>query len=189
MENPSEQCASGATPEKLFMYPPIRSGCLCRDGTVHSHAYCFVQEKCTYVKSKEAKPLFYFRKAKLCVKRYEKSQFRIKSEAECPAEYSEACGSLVCLHNSLGTNGINVLTTIREAAADSLTDKSFDQSDPSRKKYKFDLTCPDDSVRDIIAVQVGVGNAPCSSNRKPGKLGKSYPLSLLKFDGCGESGV
>lgn len=80
---------------------------------------------------------------------------------------------------------MDVLTSINEAPADSLVDKSFDQSDPSRKKYKFELTCTSDA-KDIIGIRAGFGDAPCSSNKKPGKLDKTYPPSTLQFDGCGD---
>ena len=125
----SEQCDAGTTPETFFLYPPIHSGCLCPDGTVHNRAYCFLKSECSYIESKNSIPLSYFRKAKLCVRRYAKMEFYIKSEAACPPAYARACGSLVCLHNSLRTSDSNVLTAISEAAADSTVDKSFDQSD------------------------------------------------------------
>ena len=184
----TEQCDAGTIPETFFLYPPIRSGCLCPDGTVNNHAYCFLKSECSYIESKNSIPLSYFRKAKLCIKRYAEIEFHIKSEAACPPSYARACGSLVCLHNSLGISGSNVLTAINEAAMDSAVDKSFDQSDRTRKKYKFGFSCTDDS-NDIIAVRAGFGDAPCSSDKKPGKLKKTYPLSRFKFNGCGKYGV
>lgn len=94
----AESCDAGFEEVTLGKFGQIEGGCLCRDGTVHSKAYCALHAfsgECSLVKSVKETPVKIFNTFKLCVKR--NTVFKHNKDA-CSGDFNAAkCFTHYCI--------------------------------------------------------------------------------------------
>lgn len=167
--------------EILYIWSGINSGCLCKDGSVHSWAYCQFKGECTWVDSFDPQNFEIWDTKFVCVKRLQTDDWRLVSPPRvgetapdsCPSGYTVAADTnILCLKNGL-TNKVITSVVVNDAGGLDLRSKKFQLKTDTNKEWLVDL----------VVSKFGV---PCLDPKLRPQPMTSFPLLKIKEQGCGD---
>ena len=168
-------CPDGFTKEILGNYPGSHSGCVCKDGSVHTRSYCWFKSSsdCKYSKGTQGHQYKVWSAHSVCTKRFTGWK-KIKAASECKAPM-KVCQKDICVSGTdcpiasiklpKGTGGVQFNAT-----------------------HKIEFT-REVTKEPIASVTADISKFPCSASslhRPDTPSKKFYPLEKVKSSGCGK---
>lgn len=171
-------CPEGFEKEGLGHYPGTESGCMCKDGSVHTKSYCWFKssDECKYSGASQSHEVKVWATHSFCVKRFSNWKF-IKAASECPSTM-KVCQKEICVS---GTEcPVSKLSFVAGTGSTTQVNAT----------HKYELH-RETTKSPVVSLEADISQYPCvahSLHRPSTKSKKYYPLERQTSKGCGKYG-
>ena len=186
----SENCATGLKHEPIGTFKGLKEGCLCKDGTVHTKAFCQTksESKCKWFPGHAGKDYLLWKTRKFCVKKIDSWKILNKGEV-CSGTGMKKCGNYCVKSTKCPITKIQLLprqpTTFIQEATSFVERSNFDVN-------KDIVITRGTNEKGVVNIDAKLSGFPCAADglKNPqSKSGKFYPLQKVPTNGCGKYGT